>query len=160
VLLPSAIADDTSSVNAPFGKRGNSKVKIQGGCLCGGIRYEIDGPLSEVSNCHCSMCRRFHGAAFATYGKVGADHFHWLSGQELLQVYETTPGTGWAFCRVCGSSLGVPTDGKLSDLTLGTLDADPGVRPAEHIFVGSKAGWYDITDDLPQHDTWPPGRTK
>lgn len=135
-------------------------MKTQGGCLCGGIRYEIDGPLFEVGNCHCSMCRRFHGAAFGTYGKVGAEHFRWLSGQELLKTYETSPGIGWAFCRVCGSSLGVPTRGKLSDLTLGTLDADPGVRPAEHTFVGSKAPWYDITDALPQHDTWPPGRTQ
>lgn len=135
-------------------------MKIQGGCLCGGIRYEIDGPLFEVDNCHCSMCRRFHGAAFATYGKVSAEHFRWLSGQELLKVYETSPGIGWAFCRVCGSSLGVPNRGKLSDLTLGTLDSDPGVRPAAHIFVGSKAAWYEITDALPQHDTRPPGRTR
>ena len=128
-------------------------MKLQGGCLCGGMRYEIDGPLSEVDNCHCSMCRRFHGAAFATYAKVEPQNFRWLRGLELLTVYESTPGKGWAFCRVCGSSLGVPTDGKLSDLALGTLDGDPGVRPTEHIFVGSKAAWYEITDDLPQHET-------
>lgn len=135
-------------------------MKIQGRCLCSGIRYEIDGPLTEVDNCHCSMCRRFHGAAFATYAKVDVQHFRWLSGQELLTVYETTPGIGWAFCRVCGSSLGVPAHGKLGDIALGTLDSDPGVRPTEHIFVGSKADWFQITDNLPQHDKWPPGRTR
>ena len=54
-------------------------MKIQGGCLCGGMRYEIDGPLTEVGNCHCSMCRRFHGAAFSTYAKVNAEHFRWFS---------------------------------------------------------------------------------
>ncbi len=133
-------------------------MKLQGGCLCGGIRYEIDGPLTEVGNCHCSMCRRFHGAAFGTYGKVSAENFRWLSGQDLLSTYETSPGIGWAFCRVCGSSIGMPYRGKLSEVTLGTLDADPGVRPTVHIFVGSKASWYEITDSLPQHDTWPPGR--
>ncbi|MEX0733598.1 MAG: GFA family protein [Steroidobacteraceae bacterium] len=134
--------------------------KVQGGCLCGGIRYEIDGPLFDVGNCHCSMCRRFHGAAFATYGKVDTENFRWLSGQELLAIYESSPGKGWAFCRVCGSSLGVPTRGKLSELALGALDADPGVRPTEHIFVGSKAGWHEITDDLPQYEAWPPGKAQ
>ena len=133
---------------------------VQGGCLCGGIRYEINGPLTDVSNCHCSMCRRFHGAAFATYARVGAEHFRWLSGQDLLTVYETSPGSGWAFCRVCGSSLGVPSLGQLSDIALGPLDSDPGVRPVEHIFVGSKADWFQITDTLPQHDQRPPAKTQ
>jgi hypothetical protein len=135
-------------------------VSLQGGCLCGRIRYAVDGSITDVDNCHCSMCRRFHGAAFATYGKVAAEHFRWLAGQDLLSVYETSPGIGWAFCRNCGSSLGVPKDGALSEITLGSLDGDPGVRPAEHIFVGSKAAWFEITDTLPQHDRWPPGRKR
>jgi hypothetical protein len=135
-------------------------VNLQGGCLCGGIRYAISGPITEVSNCHCSMCRRFHGAAFATYGKVAAEHFRWLSGQDLLVVYESSPAGGWAFCRVCGSSLGLPEHGRLSEITLGSLDTDPGVRPAEHIFVGSKAAWFEITDTLPQHEARPPGRMR
>ena len=133
---------------------------LQGGCLCGAIRYEIDGPLTEVGNCHCSMCRRFHGAAFGTYARIAAEHFRWLKGDDLLSAYETSPGIGWAFCRICGSSLGIPNHGKLSEITLGSLDSDPGVRPTEHIFVGSKAAWFEITDALPQHDTWPPGRTR
>jgi hypothetical protein len=124
------------------------------------MRYEVDGPLTDVSNCHCSMCRRFHGAAFATYAKVGAGRFRWLSGHDLLTVYETSPGIVWAFCRICGSSLGVPKDGQLREITLGSLDTDPGVRPAEHMFVGSKAAWFEITDKLPQHDAWPPGRAR
>jgi hypothetical protein len=135
-------------------------MKLQGGCLCGAMRYEVDGPLTDVGHCHCSMCRRFHGAAFGTYAKVDSARFRWLSGSELLTVYETSPGIGWAFCRVCGSSLGVPRDGKLIEITLGTLASDPGVRPTEHIFVGSKAPWFEINDALPQHDEWPPGRTR
>lgn len=106
------------------------------------------------------MCRRFHGAALATYAKIAAEHFRWLSGRDLMAVHETSPGIGWAFCRKCGSSLSVPMDGRLSEITLGSLDADPGVRPAEHIFVGSNAPWFEITDTLTQHDTWPPGRTR
>ena len=135
-------------------------MKLQGGCLCGAMRYEIDGPLTHVDNCHCSMCRRFHGAAFSTYAKIDVENFRWLAGQDLLTVYETSPGIGWAFCRICGSSLGIPYRGKLSEITLGTVDGDPGVRPTEHIFVGSKAAWYEITDSLPQYETRPPGRTQ
>ncbi len=135
-------------------------MKLQGGCLCGRMRYEIDGPITHVDNCHCSMCRRFHGAAFSTYAKIGVEHFRWLAGDDLLTVYETSPGIGWAFCRICGSSLGIPDRGKLGEITLGTLDTDPGVRPTEHIFVGSKAPWYEITDSLPQYETRPPGWTR
>ena len=75
-------------------------MKLQGGCLCGGMRYEIDGPFTHVDNCHCSMCRRFHGAAFSTYAEFDVEHFRWLEGQDLLAVYETSPGIGWAFCRI------------------------------------------------------------
>lgn len=106
------------------------------------------------------MCRRFHGAAFAAYAKVSAENFRWVKGEDHLTIYETTPGKGWAFCRVCGSSLGVPAGGKLSDIALGPLDKDPGVRPAYHMFVGSKAAWQDITDALPQYDAWPPGKAQ
>jgi hypothetical protein len=131
-------------------------VKLQGGCLCGAIRYEVDGPLAGAGNCHCSMCRRFHGAAFATYANVDAARFRWLNGQELLAVYESSPGIGWAFCRLCGSSLGLPEEGRLASIAIGTLDADPGVRPAYHMFVGSKAPWHQISDQLPQYEAWPP----
>lgn len=133
-------------------------MKVQGGCLCRGIRYEISGPLADVSNCHCSMCRRFHGADFASYAKVNAEHFRWLSARDLLTDYETSPGIGWAFCRICGSSLGIPAHGKLGEITLGTLESDPGVRPRYHMFVGSKAAWHDISDALPQYEAWPPGK--
>jgi hypothetical protein len=133
---------------------------IQGGCLCGAIRYQVDGPLFDAGNCHCSMCRRFHGAAFSTYAKVDAEDFRWLRGAEALGIYEPSPGRGWGFCSKCGSSLGVPSDGKLSEITLGTVEGDPNVRATRHIFVGSKAPWYEILDALPQHDAWPPGKNE
>lgn len=130
---------------------------IRGSCLCGGIRYEIDGQLRDAGNCHCSMCRRAHGAAFATYAQVRLDEFSWVSGEELVSVYESSPGGYRCFCRVCGSPLGARAkDGKLSWVTLGTVEGDPGVRPNAHIFVGSKAPWYEIADHLPQFDEWPP----
>jgi hypothetical protein len=130
---------------------------IRGGCLCGAMRYEVKGPLFEVSNCHCSMCRRFHGAAFSSYAKFAPDDFRWLQGQAELKVYEPSPGKGWAFCGRCGSSLGLPGGGgQLIEIALGSVDGDPDVRPAEHIFVGSKAPWYEIRDSLPQYEERPP----
>ena len=129
---------------------------IQGGCLCGAMQYRIDGPLRQAEHCHCSMCRRFHGAAFSTYADFDPSHFRWLQGEEHLGVYEPTPGKGWAFCTQCGSSLGLPgSDGRLAGIALGTVEGDPGIRPSEHIFVGSKAPWFDITDALPQHTERP-----
>lgn len=127
-------------------------MSIAGGCLCGTIRYQIDGSLESAEHCHCSMCRRFHGAAFSSYADFNPEHFHWLQGEDQLGIYEPNPGKGWAFCKNCGSSLGMPgSDGRLTSVALGTVDGDPGIRPTEHMFVGSKAVWYDISDDLPQH---------
>ncbi len=131
---------------------------IRGSCLCGAIQYAVDGPLFDVSNCHCSMCRRFHGAAFSTYAKFDAKDFRWVCGEQELKVYESSPGIGWAFCGRCGSSLGLPGNGKLIEIALGTVEGDPQVRPAEHIFVGSKAPWHEILDALPQYDQRPLGK--
>lgn len=138
---------------------------ISGGCLCGRVRYEITGRLLSANHCHCSMCRRQHGAAFATYADFNPGDFKWTSGEELVKVFETATGAGWGFCSECGSSLAGTVKGKVTSITLGTVEGDPGIKPASHIFVGSKAQWYEIRDDLPQFDerapdTWvPPGQT-
>jgi len=131
---------------------------IRGSCLCGGIQYEILGKLVDAGSCYCSMCRRAHGAAFGTYARVDAGGFRWLLGEDLVATYESSPGGYRCFCRQCGSPLGARAeDGTLSWVTLGTVIDDPGVRPESHIFVGSKAPWYEIKDDLPRFDEWPPG---
>lgn len=130
---------------------------ISGGCLCGSVRYEISGPFKMAGHCHCSMCRKSHGAAFVTWGMVDPDQFHWTSGEEFIEAYESSPGRGRCFCRKCGSPLAATHSGKVTEVVLGTVDGDPGVRPGEHIFVGSKAPWYEITDALPQFEEWPPG---
>ena len=130
---------------------------IRGRCLCGDVQYEAPGGISDVSHCHCSVCRRMHGAAFGTYARVDGDEFHWQSGEDLTATYETSAGVYRCFCRRCGSPLGaLNEDGKLSWVTLGTVTGDAGVRPEAHIFVGSKAPWYQIPDDLPQFEEWPP----
>ena len=133
-----------------------TKVAIKGGCLCGRVRYEITGPLFNVDNCHCSMCRQQHGAAFSTYAEFDPGDFRWVSGEDHVKVYETLAGIGWCFCRECGSTLAGTENGRITVVTLGTIEGDPGIQPEFHIFVGSKAKWHEINDDLPQFDEWPP----
>jgi hypothetical protein len=128
-----------------------------GSCLCGAVQYEVEGPATEVTHCHCPMCRKQHGAAFATYAGYEIDRLRVTQGEEASQAYRSGPTTERRFCRHCGSSLfWIDTTGSRIWVTLGTLDGDVG-RPVDgHIFVGSKAPWYTITDDLPQYDTWRP----
>ncbi|HEY6132091.1 MAG TPA: GFA family protein [Halioglobus sp.] len=130
---------------------------IRGSCLCGAVTYEIDGSLTGAGNCHCTICRKSHGAAFATWTFFAPDQFRWTSGVELIERYASSPGNERCFCSRCGSPLAVSHEGEIREVVLASIDGDPGVRPAEHIFTGFKAPWYDITDTLPQHRDWPPG---
>lgn len=126
-------------------------------CLCGGIAYEISGELAWMSHCHCSMCRKSHGAAFATYAAVPASGFRWLRGADQVARYESSPGFFRTFCPRCGSTLpDSPADADPVVFPAGGLEADPGVRPMAHIFVTSKAPWYEICDALPRFDAYPP----
>ena len=133
---------------------------IQGSCLCGRVRYQIDGPLTDADHCHCSMCRRQHGAAFSTYADFNPGDFRWTSGEDSLKIYQVPSGGGWCFCSECGSTLAGTEDGRVTSITLGTVEGDPGIRPSSHIFVGSKAGWFEIDDDLPRFDERAPNTQK
>jgi hypothetical protein len=105
-----------------------------------------------VVHCHCSMCRKATGAAFRTRAAVRPGSFHWIVGEDLVSRYPSSPGETRTFCRVCGATLatflGDPPHA--IGLPLGTLDDDPGVRPSAHVFVASKAPWFEITDELPR----------
>jgi len=132
---------------------------ITGRCLCGGIAYEIRGEFGGAVNCHCSVCRRHTGSAFLTAAMVPRANFTWTKGQELLRTYQSSAEGVRIFCGNCGSNLASGAADPKSDLFfihVGTIDGDPGVRIESHMFVGSKAPWFEITDALPQHDTYPP----
>ena len=129
---------------------------IEGGCLCGKVRYRISGKLLYVDHCHCSMCRRQHGAAFATYADFNSSDFEWVTGEELTKIFEPSADGGWCFCIECGSTLAGTYDGEITSVAMGTVEGDPGARPGSHIFVGSKASWYEISDALPQFEKRPP----
>ena len=130
---------------------------IRGSCLCGGVRFEaIEVPVIVL--CHCSMCRKANGAAFDAGAVVPSEKFKLASGADLVQTYQSSPRNHRAFCRVCGSRIPSQTpDGKFYFAPAGLFDDDPGVKPALHMFVGSKAPWWDITDSLPQFEGWVPG---
>lgn len=128
------------------------KANYTGGCLCGGIRFAVDAFEPAIAHCHCSMCRKFHGAAFATFASARVEHFRWLN---LLQAYTAPNGTTRRFCRHCGSSLTFASPRGSADvveIALGCLDGGLEIAPDAHIFVGSKADWFSISDDLPQYD--------
>jgi len=130
---------------------------MHGSCLCGDVAWEAASAPQFMSHCHCSMCRKTHGTAFGTYVGTAADGFRWARGTDRVTRYASSPGGGRRFCSRCGSPLPVgPTDGSMY-LPAGTFDDDPGVRPSAHIFVGSKAPWYDVPDALPRFDGFPPG---
>jgi len=125
---------------------------IRGSCLCGKVRYEIAGSLTAADHCHCSMCRRQHGAAFSTYAGFNLGDFRWVTGEGFVTIYEALSGSGWCFCSECGSTLAGTCNGIITAITLGTVEGDPGVKPESHIFIGSKAQWFDVNDNLPQFE--------
>ena len=128
-------------------------VLMTGGCLCGGVRFEVSGPFLRASHCHCSRCRRHSGAAVCTQGRVRREDFRLVKGAGLVRTYKTGDHASKAFCRVCGSSLfgGDWPEGTEVSIRLGAMDGDPGIRPQFHTFVESRAPWDTITDDLPQY---------
>jgi len=103
------------------------------------------------------MCRKAHGAAFSANAEVVAADFQWLRGRDRVAEYASSSQRRKCFCSKCGSHLLIE---RLDDratvvITLGTLDADPGIRPARHVFTDSKASWYSIGDDLPRFHIYP-----
>lgn len=131
--------------------------KLTGKCLCGKISYEINGSLGPIVNCHCSMCRRWHGAAFRTRCTVASKAFKWVKGEKYLSKYHSSEMVIKTFCKLCGSNLiSIYNDRpEYIGLPIGALEQDPGSRPKANIFVKDKAPWYEITDGLPQYHELP-----
>ena len=125
---------------------------VAGSCLCGAVSWQVKGALDGMSHCHCSFCRKAHGAAFGTYVGAPCERFTWLSGQDTVTHYESSPGIVRAFCGICGSVVPEPFGQNEMTIPAGCLDADPGIRPSSNIFVASKAPWHVIAGDLPQFD--------
>jgi hypothetical protein len=124
----------------------------KGSCLCGQVRFEASGFSEQAANCHCSMCRKFHGAAFGTL--VSVSNLKWLSGLSQLKDYVAPKGTIRTFCKECGSSLGFRVKGapfEQLEIALSTFDDQIPVTIDAHIYTNNKASWHNITDNLPKY---------
>jgi hypothetical protein len=133
-----------------------NEFRATGGCQCGKIRYEVSERAQELYHCHCGMCRKVHGAVFGTYSIVPRSAFHLTEGANDLGRFESSPGVVRFFCKGCGCQI-YCEDARRPAITFhapASLDAGftPGHSAARHIYVASKACWYEIADDLPQSE--------
>jgi hypothetical protein len=128
------------------------EIRHDGSCLCGRVQYRIEGPVGNMSNCHCSDCRKHSGAAFVSFVEAPKQALSFVSGEDQLTTHQAASGTRRRFCRNCGSSLFcyVETD-DLVEIAAATLDTPLSLRPEYHIYVRSKVSWFDIQDGKPQH---------
>ena len=125
---------------------------LRGSCACGAVRYEVADEFAYAFNCHCSRCRAATGAAFKPIAGIERDKLAIVEGAGSLLVVGDDAGNDTR-CAACGSFLfSVVRDGAYIHVGMGSLVDTPSIRPAKHIFVGSKAPWFEITDDLPQFD--------
>jgi len=125
---------------------------LLGRCQCGGVRYRVTDAFLYAANCHCSRCRAATGSAFKAFAGIERAKLEITDGADTLLVYGEDDLNDTR-CGVCGSLLfSVVRDGAYVHVAMGSLVDEPTVRPAEHIYVASKAPWFEITDDLPQAD--------
>lgn len=129
---------------------------LTGGCLCGGVRYEVTAPLVSASYCHCTRCRRRTGTAASVQARVAPGSLTVVQGSELVRDWTPSDG-GWpkCFCSACGGALWSrsPAGDGVFSVRLGTFDDDPGIRPQYRQFVAYAAPWEPIPDDgLPRYE--------
>lgn len=127
---------------------------LAGACQCGAVRYTVADELLYAANCHCSRCRAATGSAFKAFAGIERDKLEITQGADALLVFGDDELNDTR-CVVCGSLLfSVVREGQYVHVALGSLVDAPSIRPTEHIFVGSKAPWFEITDDLPQAEEY------
>ena len=127
--------------------------RYTGSCLCGGLRYEIQGEIGDIIQCHCQRCRKANGTAFATNAPIQKADFNIVQGEHLLKKFQSTETTARCFCTDCGSPI-ISIKAETPDvyrLRIGTLDTPLQQKPTQHIFVASKAEWDSICDDVAQY---------
>jgi hypothetical protein len=136
----------------------SSETVHAGSCLCGGVRYQIDGELGDFGCCHCTSCRKASGSAFGANVGVERSRFHLRDGQQLLREFESSPGKLRVFCSRCGSPIYayLRQTPDVVRVRLGSLDTPLHARPRAHTWVSDKATWEVIEDSAPQFPRWAP----
>jgi hypothetical protein len=128
---------------------------LAGACECGAVRYRVADEFTYALNCHCSNCRAGTGTAFKAFAGIERGKLEVTDGGGALLIFGDDD-ENHTRCGTCGSLLySVVRDGAYVHVAMGSLVDDPGIRPTKHIFVGSKAPWFEITDDLPQFEEYP-----
>jgi len=122
---------------------------LEGGCLCGTVRFEITAPFLSAGYCHCTHCQRRTGTGSSANGRVPQEGFRIMQGIEALSSFTPPVGVPKLFCRNCGSALfsGDPLADRQVAVRLGTLDGDPGIRPSYRQFLDSAVEWEPIPED-------------
>jgi hypothetical protein len=129
---------------------------LAGRCYCGAVHYAVADEFVYAANCHCSNCRRTTGSAFKPFAGIERGKLAVTRGEEHLMIFGDANGNN-THCTLCGSLLySLVRAGAYVHIAMGTLVDVPSIRPTRHIFVGSKAAWFTITDDLPQYQEFPP----
>jgi hypothetical protein len=127
---------------------------LNGKCECGAVRYRVADEFRYAANCHCSNCRAATGSAFKPFAGIEQDKLEVTEGADRLLIWGDADNNHTR-CGTCGSLLySVVRDGAYVHVALGSLADAPSIRPTEHIFVGSKAPWFEITDELPQREEY------
>jgi hypothetical protein len=128
---------------------------LSGACECGAVRYRVEDEFRYAMNCHCSRCRASTGSAFKAFAGIEREKLEITEGADSLLIFGEED-LNHTRCGVCGSLLfSVVRDGAYVHVAMGTLVDVPSIRPTKHMFVGSKAPWFEITDDLPQFEDYP-----
>lgn len=132
---------------------------MKGSCLCGAVTYEADAPGLLIGHCSCRTCRKAHAAPFAATARVPREKFRFLSGEDKLSSFESSPGRLRRFCSICGSQIIAerPTDPHVV-LRVATLDEDPGSKPIVHIWKSHEVPWCAYEGEIKRFAEWPPGR--
>ena len=125
---------------------------LAGACECGAVRYAVADEFKYAANCHCSRCRAATGSAVKAFAGIEREKLEVTQGADALLVFGE-PDENHTRCAKCGALLySVVRDGGWVHVAMGSLVDAPSIRPSEHIYVGSKAPWFEITDDLPQNE--------
>jgi hypothetical protein len=125
---------------------------LVGKCECGAVRYRVADAFRYAANCHCSRCRAATGSAFKAFAGIEREKLELTNGGGMLLIVGEANANDTR-CATCGSLLfSVVRDGAYVHVAMGSLVDAPSLRPTEHIFVGSKAPWFEITDNLPQFE--------
>jgi len=125
------------------------EMPLTGGCMCGGVRFEVTEPPLFASYCHCTRCQKRTGTAASVSARIVPGSLRILTGEDLIKAYEPPDGFAELSCSVCGSALWSrhPEDLDVISVELGAFDGDPGIRPSYRQFVSYAASWEPIADD-------------